>query len=132
MELGLFLAILYYPAAPIKIVETERALATTKEQPVKPKINFNQVFFEQFLDSRKAEIINKVAPRVSYIGTKGRVIVRAVVDRNGIVESASVVRGLEEKLDKVSVEAAMKFKFKPGTIKGVSVRFSKNIHFIFK
>ncbi len=118
---------------PVQPVNTERVLASTVEsKPIKPAINYNQVFFEQFLDSRKAELVKQVAPKINFNGPKGRVIVRAVVDRNGNVESASVVRSLDARLDNLSVEASLKFKYKPGTIKGVPVKFSKNIQFIFK
>lgn len=118
--------------APVQAINTERALASTENKPIKPKINYNQVFFEQFLDSRKAEVVKQVAPKINFNGPKGRVIVRAVVDRSGNVESASVVRSLEERLDKLCMDASMQFRFKPGTIKGIPVKFSRNIHFIFK
>lgn len=117
---------------PIVNVNTERALATTETKSIQPQIDYNQVFMEPFLDSRKAEIVKKVSPKRNFFGKKGRVIVRTVVDRNGNVESASVVKGIDENADNLSKEAAMQFKFKPGTVKGVPVKFSRNISFIWQ
>ena len=112
-------------------LETERPLASLEQQPAAPEINYNQIFLEHFLDVGTKKILKKVTPKVRFFGPKGRVIVRAVVDKNGKVEEASVVKGLTDHYDQVSVSAAEKFEFATGKIKGVPVKFYTNILFQF-
>lgn len=110
-----------------------RANATVA--PKQPAINYDQVFFEYFTDQKKAQIIKKAAPQISTPelghGAKGRIIVRAIVGKNGHVESAAVIKGLNSYYDRISVEAAMKFRYEVGTIEGIPVRFYTNIFFEF-
>ncbi len=105
-------------------------------KPAAPIIDYNQVFLEPFLDQKKRKIEKSVIPDLSGLISKlkvsGHIIVRVVVDKNGNVESAKVMRGINEFYDSKCLEAAKKFKFKKGTVKGVPVRFSTNIFFKFK
>lgn len=110
--------------------EEERPLAALEQEPAKPQINYDQIFLEHFLDNRK-KILKKVAPRVEQFGPKGRVIIRAIIDKNGKVESAKIVKGLSEYNDEISLEAAEKFVFSPGTVKGIPVKFYTNLFFEF-
>ncbi len=105
-----------------------------KSKPADDGINYNQVFMELLLDAKKSEIISKARPDLSgynVLRSKGRVIVRAVVGKDGRVESASVVRSLNPVLDRLAKEAAQKFRYKVGTVKGRPVRFVTNILFRF-
>lgn len=113
-----------------------------KRRDIKPnavqavtQINFDQIFMEPFLDKKKAEVIKRVAPEVTdqiiRLGTKGRVHVRIVVAKDGDVESAMVVKGLNAVLDNLAEKAALKFKYKPGTIKNRPVRFYTTLLFEF-
>ena len=111
--------------------ETERPLATLEEKPVKPQINYDQIFFEQFLDSGSKRTLKKVAPKVTQFGPKGRVIVRAVIGKDGKVEEAKVLKGLTDHYDQISVTAAEQFIFSTGKVKGVPVKFYTNILFEF-
>jgi len=111
--------------------ETERPLATLEEKPVKPQINYDQIFFEHFLDSGTKRTLKKVAPKVTQFGPKGRVIVRAVVGKDGRVEEAKVVKGLSDHYDHISLNAAEQFIFSTGKVKGVPVKFYTNILFEF-
>jgi TonB family protein len=99
-----------------------------------PQLNYNQIFLDVFLDE-KYVILKKVSPHIAEdfrdISKKGIVQIRIVVDVNGRVESAQILRGLNPYLDKISIEAAQQFRFKPGKIKGRRVRFSTNIFFEF-
>ena len=61
----------------------------------------------------------------------GRVIVRVVVDKNGNVESAQILKGINEFYDQECLKAAKEFKFEQGTVKSVPVRFSTNLFFMF-
>ncbi|KAA3610288.1 MAG: hypothetical protein D8M58_06295 [Calditrichaeota bacterium] len=105
----------------------------TKSAP--PQVNYDQIFLEYFLDTQKGEVVQKFAPQISNStlgrGAKGQIIVRAVVSKNGLVESAAVIKGLNPYFDQLSVETALKFKYKPGTIKNNPVRFYTNIFFEF-
>lgn len=118
---------------PVNTLNSERPIATLKQKPLEPQINYDQIFLEHFLDNRKGEIIKKVAPKVSTFssGLKGRIIIRAIVDINGNVETASVIRGLDGKSDDIALVAAKQFKYKPGSVKGVPVKFFTNILFEF-
>lgn len=109
---------------------SERPLATLEQKPVKPQINYDQIFLEHFLDSRK-KILKKVSPKVKSFGPKGRVIIRATIGRDGKVESAKIVKGLSEHYDEISVTAAEQFVFTAGKVKGVPVKFYTNIMFEF-
>ncbi len=105
-----------------------------KAKPTDDGIDYDQVFMELLLDAKKSEIISKARPDLSgytVLRSKGRVIVRAVVGKDGRVESASVVRSLNPVLDRLSREAAEKFRYKVGTVKGRPVRFVTNILFRF-
>ncbi len=115
-------------------INTEPAQKKVRE-PSKPKLNLDQIFLEYFTEAQKGEIVKKVAPQITKRqlgrGEKGQIIVRVVVGKNGSVESASVIKGLNPYFDKISEEAALKFKYKPVIIKGQPVRFYSNIFFEF-
>ncbi len=104
------------------------------EEPAEPEINYNQIFFDGFLDEKK-EIVKQVAPVISdmrgWQNVHGQVYVRVIVDRNGKVENAKALRGIDEYCDKISEEAAKKFVFKPGKINGRSVKFQTMLLFKF-
>lgn len=105
-----------------------------KKDPVKPKIDYESVFLDAFLDKKK-EILHKAAPVIRDarrgLGAKGKVIVRVIVAKSGSVESVSILKGLNYYYDDISLKAARKFKFKPGKVNGNSVRFSTNVFFQF-
>lgn len=97
-------------------------------------IDYSQVFLDAFLD-QKSEIRRKVAPVVQDnrlgLGQHGRIIVRVVVAKDGRVESANILRGLNPYYDEISLKAAKQFEFKSGMINGKSVRFATSIFFEF-
>lgn len=103
-------------------------------QESKPTIDYNQVFLDAFLDGGRM-ILKKVRPVITDINrarnVHGKVIVRVVVGRMGNVESATVLRGLNAYCDGLAMDAARKFIFKPGTVKGNPVRFSTSLFFEF-
>ncbi len=119
---------------PEKKSEPEKKPESDTKVAKKDDIDYNQVFMELLLDAKKSEIISKATPDLSgynVLRSRGRVIVRAVVGRDGRVESASVVRSLNPVLDRLSREAAQKFRYKVGTVNGRPVRFVTNILFKF-
>ena len=104
------------------------------EEKKEPEIDYNQVFLDAFLD--KGRVIKKtVTPVVDDtrrgLGAHGRIIVRVVVGKMGRVESARVLKGLNPYYDQLAMDAAMKFVFEQGTIKGIPVRFSSSLIFEF-
>ena len=117
-----------------KITENETASKPEEkvEEPAEPEINYEQIFFDGFLDEKK-EIVKQVAPIVT--GSRsiqhGQVYVRVIVDKNGRVENAKALRGIDEYYDKMSEDAAKKFVFKPGKINGRSVKFQTMLLFKF-
>jgi TonB family protein len=108
------------------------SIKTTLTQ--KPEINYNQVFLDVFLD-RKVKVLKEVKPIVDDpskgMYEHGRIVVRVVVSKNGTVERAKILRGLNYYYDQLALDAAMKFRFAPGTVKGVPVRYSTSILFKF-
>ncbi len=111
--------------------ESERPLAILEQKLVRPQINYDQIFLEHFLDPESKKTIKKVSPKINRFSPKGRVIVRTIVDKEGKVEDARVVKGLSEYIDEVSMAAARKFEFSTGKVKGVPVKFYTNILFEF-
>jgi len=130
---------------PEKVVEEKSTdlLASNNVKPIEnlenktapPQLNLDQIFLEYFLDSKKGELVKQLAPQItnsSFGGrAKGQIIVRAVVNKTGHVESAAVIKGLNPYYDQLSVDTALKFEYKPGQIKGRPVRFYTNIFFEF-
>jgi TonB family protein len=122
-----------------KIANTPPVIVPIKEKkavkPAAPAIDFNQVFLEPFLDKKRRKIRHSVVPTMSEsmrkLKAKGRVIVRVVVDKNGNVESAQILKGINEFYDQECLNAAKEFKFEQGTVKSVPVRFSTNLFFMF-
>ena len=105
-----------------------------KERPKDVSVNYKQVFLDAFLDERPM-VLKKVRPvigdRQRGLKMRGKIIVRVVVNRMGRIESANVLRGLNAYYDDLARQAAMKFTFKPGTIKGNPVRFETSLFFEF-
>ncbi len=113
----------------------EKPAPKVKKEKQKQQLNYDQVFMDAFLDKRK-EIVKKEVPVIDDptrgLGASGKVIIKVIVDKNGKVESAQILRGLNYYFDEISLAAAKKFEFKPGTIKGKRVKFSTNLLFEFK
>ncbi len=118
-------------AEPLKPVETPKKDGAVSEVPL---IDYEQIFLDAFLDEHK-EVINKVVPQIRDanrgLGAHGRVIIRVVVDREGRVESAKILRGLNDYYDDLSLKAARAFRFKTGTVNGVPVKFATTLFFEF-
>ncbi|MEJ2052350.1 MAG: energy transducer TonB [Calditrichaceae bacterium] len=104
------------------------------EEPVEPEINYDQIFFDGFLDEKK-QIVKQVAPVINDLrhqpNKHGQVYVRVVVGKSGKVETAHAIRGINEYYDEISEKAAKKFVFKPGKINGRLVKFQTMLLFKF-
>ncbi|QQS34720.1 MAG: energy transducer TonB [Ignavibacteriales bacterium] len=66
------------------------------------------------------------------VGIEGRVIIEAVIGKDGIVKEAKVAVGLIEDLDQISLEAVRTTLFKPGLQRGKPVNVRINIPIAFK
>lgn len=84
---------------------------------------------------KRPEVVRQVQPRYTELarrsGVQGTVIVEAVIDEQGNVTGARVLRGLPMGLDKAAVEAIQQWRFKPATLanKPVKVFFTLTINF---
>jgi len=110
------------------------------QQPVQqveavPQVDYNNIFLEAFLDAGKKEYVKKAKVRVNEIVRKtmqaGVVRIQVIVSRNGRVESANVLRGFNDVLDNAALDAAKKFRYKPGTVNNRPVRFRTIEVFVF-
>lgn len=104
------------------------------QAPPAVQIDYDQVFLDVFLDEPK-KVTKKVTPQISDrrfgLDAKGDVIIKVVVNRSGKVESANVLKGLNQYFDDISLKAAQQFEFRPGTVNGNPVRFSTVLLFKF-
>ena len=80
-------------------------------------------------------IIDRVDPRYTEIARKARiqgiVIVEAVIDRQGNVTEARILKGLPMGLDAEALSAIKRWRFRPGTMNGnpVPVYYNLTINF---
>ncbi len=122
------------PIVASKIVINDPAVKAAEEKKKEVSVNYKQVFLDAFLDERPM-VLKKVRPiigdRQRGLKMRGKIIIRVVVDRMGRIESANVLRGLNAYYDDLARQAALKFTFKPGTIKGNPVRFETSLFFEF-
>lgn len=79
--------------------------------------------------------ISRVEPRYTEIARKARiqglVIIEAVIDRQGNVTEARIIKGLPMGLDQEALSAIRRWKFKPGTLNGnpVPVYYNLTVNF---
>jgi protein TonB len=61
----------------------------------------------------------------------GVVIIETIIDRNGNVTDARILKGLPMGLDQSALDAVKRWKFKPGTLNGqpVPVIFTLTVNF---
>lgn len=64
---------------------------------------------------------------------EGVIVLQAIIRKDGSVDSFKVIKGLGHGLDEITINTiATKWKFKPGTLKGVPVDVLANIEVTFK
>ena len=86
-------------------------------------------------DVVKPEKLNAPQPLYTEIARKARiqgvVIVQAIIDKEGNVTNARVLKGLPMGLDQAAIEAIKKWKFSPATLNGkpVSVYYNLTVNF---
>ncbi|HXH40731.1 MAG TPA: energy transducer TonB [Thermoanaerobaculia bacterium] len=76
-------------------------------------------------DVKAPVVVNRVEPlytdEARRAGISGIVILEVVIDRNGVVTKADVLKPLPFGLDQAAVDAVKQWKFRPGTLNGVPV-----------
>ena len=123
------------------IASTTIPEARTRQLPVdskevKSQIDYDQVFLELFLDGGKKQYINKHKLDTSRVPRtvwhQGEVRVKVVVDQSGNIESATILRGINDILDHLVIETVKKYEYQSGTINGQLVRFTTSEVFRFE
>lgn len=65
-------------------------------------------------------------------GVEGKVLVQAIIDENGNVAKAKVIKGIGSGCDEVALDAVKNSKFTPGKQRGKNVRVRITIPIVFK
>ena len=116
-------------------LELKEPEVKTQNQTIMPAVDYNNIFLEAFLDGGKKEYISKEKIQVNEILRRtmqsGVVRIQVIVAKNGRVESAKILKGFHDILDEAALEAAKKFRYKPGTVNNQQVRFRTIEVFIF-
>jgi protein TonB len=80
--------------------------------------------------------IDRIEPQYTEVARKARiegiVIIEAIIDRNGNVTDARVLKPLPLGLDQAALEAVKRWKFKPGTLNGQPVPVIYNLTVNFR
>jgi hypothetical protein len=120
-------------AAPPEPIVNQLAV-NSKE--VENKIDYNQIFLELFLDGGKKKYLTKPDIKSSRIPRNfwkvGEVRVKVIINKKGQVESASILRGINDIIDQVVLETVNSFEYQTGLINGQAVKFSTSEVFRFK
>jgi TonB family protein len=93
---------------------------------------------EEFLITSMPRAINEVRPVYPNWAKEqkitGSVIFEILIDQNGVVRKATLLRGLHPLLDQLATEAILKFKFKPAFIdkKPAAVRIKYAIKYLLE
>ncbi|MCK4559466.1 MAG: TonB family protein [Calditrichia bacterium] len=108
--------------------------ANSKE--VKNQIDYDRIFLELFLDGGKKKYFTKPKIEISQVPRnvwqKGEIRVKVVVDRGGNVESATILRGINDILDQAVLKTVERYEFQTGRINGQPVKFTTNEVFRFE
>lgn len=103
---------------------------------VAAQIDYDQTFLELFLDGGKKEYDKKPKMKITNVLRnvlrKGEIRVKVIVNKYGGVQSASILRGINEILDQAVLATIQKYQYQPGTVNGQSVSFTTSEVFRFK
>jgi protein TonB len=82
-------------------------------------------------DVKAPVAITRIDPTYTEVARKARisgiVIIEAIIDRNGDVTDARVLKGLPLGLDDSALNAVKRWKFRPGTLNGQPVPVIYNL-----
>jgi TonB family protein len=116
-------------------ISSPEPLAVNSKE-VKEQIDYSQTFLELFLDGGKKKYLSKPKLETSQIPRdvwkKGEIRVKVVVDQRGNVESATILRGINEFLNQAVLETVEKYKYQAGKVNGNLVQFTTSEVFRFE
>jgi len=123
-------------ASPLPILATnnqnDSGISESISQPENPveQIDYNRVFLEPFLDNGRKKILYKesidINAALKNLIEPGEIRIRVIVNQQGLVESADILRGINDVLDLAIVDAVKEYRYDIGRINGIPVRFSTN------
>ncbi len=100
------------------------------------QIDYERIFLEPFLDSGKKRILHKqkinINSALKNVMKPGVIRVKIVVNQQGRVESASILRGINEIMDNIVLNTVRNYVYDIGKVNGIPVRFSANEVFRFQ
>jgi len=118
------------------IPESRTRQLPVNNKDVKSQIDYNQVFLELFLDGGKKEYRNRPKIKTSSVPRtvwkRGEVRIKVVVDKDGNVENASILRGINQIIDYIVLETVKKYEYQSGQINGQAVSFTISEVFRFE
>jgi TonB family protein len=127
--------ILLTSAAEVQPLNTTNKEISEPEAPA-PVVDYSQVFLEVFIDGGKKEYVKRPKLEITNIlrnfASKGEIRVKVNVSPSGDIESTSILKGMNEILDKAVLETVNQYKYKPGRVKGQPVRFTTTELFRFE
>jgi hypothetical protein len=100
------------------------------------QLDYGRIFLEPFLDSGRKKLLHKETIQVTAsfknVMSPGTIRVKVIVNQQGLVESASILRGINEYMDEAVLLVVRKNVYEIGTVNGIPVRFSTNEVFRFQ
>jgi len=127
-------SIMLASAAEVQPLNTSKG--TTEPEAQAAVIDYSQVFLEVFIDGGKKEYARRPKLEITSIlrnfVSKGEVRVKVNISPSGDIESVSILKGLNDILDKAVLETVQQYKYKPGRINGQPVRFTTTELFRFE
>lgn len=106
------------------------AFIPTIENNISDLFNIGDIVDMASLDA-PPEATFQASPRVNRLERRGEVRVMLVVDTMGRVVSADLMTRLTPEIDRASLDAARKWRFKPGYLNGQPVKFRIVIPFVY-
>lgn len=134
------------PKLPVEIKESEEESNQQQEVQIAPTTEFNELeappppkveeTYEFYAVEIKPKVVQKVEPKYPDIarkaGIEGRVFVKVLVDTLGNVERVQILKVSNPIFEQPAIEAAKRWKFKPGYQRDRPVKVWVAIPFIFK
>lgn len=115
--------------------KTEEAIPPKEEKPVTEEPAFFVAVEEPpqpiggLANIQKKIVYPEIAKR---LGVEGKVLIQAIIDENGNVAKAKVIKGIGSGCDEVALDAVKSSKFTPGKQRGKNVRVQITIPVVFK
>ncbi|MFN3694441.1 MAG: TonB family protein, partial [Ignavibacterium sp.] len=115
--------------------KTEEVIPPKEEKPVTEEPAFFVAVEEPpqpiggLANIQKKIVYPEIAKR---LGVEGKVLIQAIIDENGNVAKAKVIKGIGSGCDEVALDAVKSSKFTPGKQRGKNVRVQITIPIVFK